>query len=102
MTYEEQAEELFERGSDKELKGEYSAALIEHEKAVKLQPFDIRYINAAAILTRTLGMYEESAMYFQKKLVLINADLGKNHSLAKQVQGDLDRVIIDALKAGGK
>ncbi len=100
MTNKQLAEDSFKRGSSKELKGEYSAALVEHEKAVKLQPFDIRYINAAAILTRTLGRYEESVMYFQKKLVIINADLGKDHPLAIQAQGDLDRVVIDAKEAG--
>ncbi len=100
MTNKQLAEVIFKRGSNKELKSEYSAALVAHIRAAQLQPFNVEYINAAAISARTLGKYDVATKYFKRVVVIRDMKLGKDHPLTKQAQSDLDRVVIDALEAG--
>ncbi|MCP4491914.1 MAG: hypothetical protein GY820_32110 [Gammaproteobacteria bacterium] len=102
MTNKQLAEAIFKRGSNKERKGEYSAALVSHIRAAQLQPSNIKYINAAGIAARTLGEYKTATKYFKRVVAIRDMKLGKGHPLTKQAQSDLDRVIIDALEAGGK
>ncbi len=102
MTNKQLAEVIFKRGSSKERKGEYSAALVSHIRAAQLQPLNVEYINAAGIAARTLNKYDVATKYFKRVVAIRGMKLGKGHPLTKQAQSDLDRVIIDALEAGNK
>ncbi|MBF0554899.1 MAG: tetratricopeptide repeat protein, partial [Nitrospirae bacterium] len=83
------AEGAYELGMIKELKLKYNEALLLYEEAVKYDPDNTNYQNAAGSIYSQIGEYKKALSYFEKALEADKKRHGENHP---DVAADLNNI----------